>query len=80
MEYRDPINLMDCPSTMEFGYVGYKKGTNNKWTYNLADNLIIYLETIIALDFMTYIVDSNAYELHRGMKISSMTLFMNVRV
>ena len=44
VKYRDPIDLMDCPSTMEFGYVGYPKGTNNKWTYNLTDHLMIYLE------------------------------------
>ena len=46
VKYRDPIDLMDCPSTMEFGYVGYPKGTNNKWTYNLTDHLMIYLKKI----------------------------------
>ena len=40
------------------------KGTNNKWTYDLTDHLIVDLETIIALAFMTYIINLNAYELH----------------
>ena len=38
------------------------------------------LETIIALASMTYVIDLDAYELHTGMKMSSMTLLMNARV
>ena len=34
--------------------------------YNLTDHLMIDLETIIALAFMTYIIDLNTYELHPG--------------
>ena len=30
----------------------YRKGTNNKWTYDLADYLMVDWETIIALAFM----------------------------
>ena len=35
MEYRDPIDLMDCPSNMKIGLCWYHKRTNNKWTYDL---------------------------------------------
>ena len=43
------------------------KGTNNKyWTYDLTDHLMVHLETIIALAFMRYIVELDAYELHPG--------------
>ena len=75
VEYRDSIDLMDCPSNMEFGYVGYQNGTNNKWTYDLTDHLMIYLEMIIALASMIYIVDLDAYELNPGDEKSSMTFF-----
>ena len=36
MGYRDPIDLMDCPSNMEIDLHGYQKGANNKWTYNFT--------------------------------------------
>ena len=29
-EYRDPIDLIDCPSNMEIFLCWYQKGTNNK--------------------------------------------------
>ena len=61
-------------------YVGNKKGTNNKWTYDLTNHLMVDLETIIALASMTYIVDLDAYELHLGDEKSSRTLSMNARV
>ena len=35
----------------------YKKEGNNKWTYDHTDYLMINLETIIALAFMTCLVD-----------------------
>jgi hypothetical protein len=41
---------------------------------------MLYLETMIALASMTYVVDLDAYELHPGMEMSSMTLLMNARV
>ena len=63
---KNPIDLMDCPSNMEIGLCWYKKETNNKWTYNLTDQLMLDLETIIALASMTYIIDLDAYELHPG--------------
>ena len=53
---------------MEIGLCWYQKGTNNKWTYNLVGQLIIDLETSIALASMTYIVDLDAHELHPGVE------------
>ena len=38
---------------------------------------MVDLETIIALPFITYIVDLDAYELHLGMEKLSTTLLMN---
>ena len=64
MGYRDPINLMDHPSNMEIDLCWYQKRTNNKWTYDLMDYLMVDLLTIISLASMTYIVDLDAYELH----------------
>ena len=57
---------MDHSSNMKVGLSWYKKGTNNKWTYDLTNHLIIDLETIIALAFMTYIIDIDGYELIPG--------------
>ena len=34
------------------------------WTYNLANHLMVDLETIITLAPMTYTVETNLYELH----------------
>jgi hypothetical protein len=56
------------------------KRTNNKWTYNLMDHLMLYLEKTIALAFMTYIIDLNAYEVHPGDENLPTTLIMNDRV
>lgn len=50
----------------EIGLCWYQKGANNKWTYDLTDHLMVDLETIIALATMTYIGESNVYELHPG--------------
>jgi hypothetical protein len=69
VEYTDPIDLMDRPSNMEIGLCWYRKGTNNKWTYNDIDHLMRNLETMIAIASMTYIIgviDWDAYELHPG--------------
>ena len=65
---------------MDIGSYGYLKGTNNKCTYKLTDHLMVNIETIIALASMAYIVDLDAYELHRGMTKCSTSLFMNVVV
>ena len=46
--YRNPIDSMDYPSNMEIGLRWYQKGTNNKWTYNLTNHLMVDLETIFA--------------------------------
>ena len=40
---------------------------------------MVDLETIIALAFMTTIVDLHAYELHLGMKTSPTTSLMNAK-
>jgi hypothetical protein len=66
VEYRD--DFMDRSSNMEIGLCRYKKGNNNKWTYDHADHLMVDLETIIALAFMTYIANLDAYECHPGDK------------
>ena len=34
------------------------------WIYDLINHLMIELETIIALAIMTFIVETNLYELH----------------
>ena len=80
VEYRDPIDLMDHPSNMRIGLCWYKKGTTNKWTYDLTNFLIINLETITTLASMTYIVHFDAYELHLGDEKPSTALLMNARV
>jgi hypothetical protein len=59
---------------MEIRLCWYQQGTNNKWTYNLIDQLIIDLEIIIALAFMKNIVDLDGYELHLGDEKISTTL------
>ena len=51
---------------MEIGLCWFKKETNNKWTFDLMDHLMLNLKSIIALIFLTYIVDLYAYELHMG--------------
>ena len=66
MKYRDPIDLMDCPSNVEIGLCWYQKRVNNEWTYDLTDHLMLDLETIIVLATMKYIGESNVYELHPG--------------
>ena len=49
---------------MEISLCWYQEGTNNKWTYNLLDHLMVNLQTIILLASMTYIIDLDAYESH----------------
>jgi hypothetical protein len=80
VEYRDPIDLMDRPSNMEIGSCWYLKETNNKWTYNLTNHLMVDLETIVALASMTYIVDLDAYELHQGDEKIFNYFIMNAKV
>ena len=57
---------MNHPSNIEIGLWCYKKWTNNKWTYNLTDHLMLDLETMIAIAYMTYIIDLEFDELHLG--------------
>ena len=54
---------------MEIGLCWHQKATNNKQTYDLSDHLMAYLEIIIALASMTYIVDLDGSELHLGDEI-----------
>ena len=49
----DPLDLTDYPSSTEIGLCWYPKETNDKWTYNLMNHLMIDLETTIALASMT---------------------------
>lgn len=51
---------------MEIGLSWYQKGTNNQWTYNHSDYLMMDLQTTSALVLMTYIADLDAYVLHLG--------------
>ena len=51
---------------MKIGLCSYKKGTNNMWTHNLMDCLIVESNTRIALASMTYITHEDNYELHMG--------------
>ena len=62
--YLKSSGLQILRSSMEIGLCWYKRGTNNKWTYNLTSHLMLDLETIIALASMTYIIDLDGYELH----------------
>ena len=42
----------------------YHRGTNNKWTYDLMNHLMVDLETIVGLNFMRCIINLNVYELY----------------
>jgi len=55
------------PNT-EIGSCWYQQGTNNKWTYDLTNHLIVDLETIIALASMTYTRNFDGYMRHPGDK------------
>ena len=48
---------------MEIGLCWYQKGTNNKWTYDLMDHLVVDLYTLIVVASKIYIIDLNACEL-----------------
>ena len=65
---------------MDFGLHRHQDGTNNKWTYDFTDHLMVELETIIALATMTYIAKLDAYELHPRMKKFSTNLLLKARV
>ena len=57
-----------------------KKGTNNEWTHNLTNHLMVDLETITRFASMTYIVNIDVYELHpRNGKNLQNILLMNAR-
>ena len=66
VEFTDPLDLIYRPSNVEIGSCWYQERVNNKWTYDFTDQLMVDLKTIIALAIMTYIGESNVYELHLG--------------
>ena len=39
MQYRDPIDFMECPSNMKIGSCRHQLGTDNKWTCDLIQPL-----------------------------------------
>ena len=49
---------------MEIRLCWYQNKNGSMWTYDLTNHLMVELETIIALATMTYIVETNLYELH----------------
>ena len=48
-------------SNMEINLCWHQKRTNNKWTDDLTDHLMVDLEVIIALASMIYIVDLGGF-------------------
>ena len=42
VEFRGPIDLMCHPSNMKINLCWYEKDTNNKWSYNLTNHLVVY--------------------------------------
>ena len=49
---------------MEIDLYWYQNGTNNKWTHDLSDHLMLHFEIVISLASMTYIGELDAYTLH----------------
>ena len=49
---------------MEIGLCWFQNKNGLVRTHNMSDHLKVELETIIALGIMTYIVETNLYELH----------------
>ena len=66
VKYSNPIDLMDRQSNMEIDLCWYRQGTNNKWTYNLTNHLIVDLKTKIALASMTYTINFDGCIRHLG--------------
>ena len=64
IEYRQPIDLWDRPSNKTVGLCWYQNKNGSMRTYDLTIHLIVKLETIIAWVTMSYIVETNLYELH----------------
>ena len=54
VQYRDPIDMMDCPSNMEIGLRGYQQGTNNNRLMILC-RLRCLLVCRVFLNFFIYI-------------------------
>lgn len=81
MEYKDLVDLIDCHQTWRLVYVGINNEPTIKWTYDLTYHLIMDIETIIAPTSMTYIVVSNAYELHlRDEKVHTIGVHYNSKI
>ena len=66
-------NFFITLSCMEIGLYWYVKGTNNKWTYDFTNHVMVDVETIIALATKYDIVDA-------WMKKFSTTLLMKARI
>ena len=49
---------------MEIRLCLYQNKNGSMCTYDLTNHLMVMLETIIALATITYIVETNSYELH----------------
>ena len=49
---------------MEIDLYWYQNGTNNKWTHDLSDHLMVQFETMISLATTTYIVELDAYKFY----------------
>ena len=64
IEYRQPIDLFDRPSKMEIRLYWYQNKNGSMWIYDLTDHLMVGLETVIAISTLTYVIETNLYELH----------------
>jgi hypothetical protein len=53
-----------------------KRNQQYKWIYDLTVHLMVYLEKIIALASMTYIIHQDTYELHLGDEIALSNFFL----
>ena len=71
---------MDRPSNMMIVLCCYEEETNNKWTYDLMDHLMVNFKTIMTLAFRPYIIGLDASEPHAGDEKIFIDLLMNPRV
>ena len=58
------LNSIMWPSNTVIGLCWYRNKNGSMWTYDLTNHLRLELGAIIALATMTYIVETNWYELH----------------
>ena len=79
VEYRDPIDIWTIHQTWRLFHVDIKKEPVIRGFIISWINLMLNLETIMALTFMAYIVGLDAYELHAGDEKVFIDLLMNLR-